>query len=107
VTCSRLALVGGAALSSGKDSDINPCKHPGGMSDTPYVDPIEHAWRHCNPHVPLPPALIQRAPLSSFALRRHSPEGNPLAEWPDTARETYGGPLSLAALPQITPPVGE
>jgi hypothetical protein len=28
---------------------------------TRYIDPIEHAWRHCNPHARLPSALERRA----------------------------------------------
>jgi hypothetical protein len=28
---------------------------------TRYIDPIEHGWRHCNPHTRLPSALVRRA----------------------------------------------
>ena len=41
------------------------------------VDPIEHAWRHCNPKTPVPSALSQGAVLSTqdvglLKLRRNS-----------------------------------
>lgn len=29
------------------------------MSHTLQIDPIAHAWRHCNPHAPLPSALAR------------------------------------------------
>jgi hypothetical protein len=37
------------------------------MNRKPQVDPIEHAWRHCNPDAPLPSPLAERVVLSTMA----------------------------------------
>lgn len=56
------------------------------MGDAAYIDPIEHAWRHCNPHSPLPPALVQRAGPSGVTFKLHSSDGQLVAEWSGTDR---------------------
>jgi len=34
------------------------------MNRRPLVDPIQHAWRHCNPDAPMPSPLAQGVVLS-------------------------------------------
>ena len=79
------------------------------MTHALYIDPIEHAWRHCNPRAPLPPILIQRAAPPAFTLSLYSSQGQLVAEWSGT-QDTRLGLLTVAILPQISPPnkeVGE
>ena len=75
--------------------------HGGGrMSNAPYIDPIQHAWRQCNPHAPLPSALVQRAAPFGWARTRDSPHGQVAAEWSGTTRDVQYGLLTLATLPR-------
>jgi len=57
------------------------------MSYAPYVDPIEHACRHCNPRPRLPSVLVQRAALSGLALRLYSTQDQLVADWSGTSRD--------------------
>jgi hypothetical protein len=71
------------------------------MGTTRYIEPIEHAWRRCNPHAPLPPTLVQRAAPSGLALSlyhaRLVAEGRP--------RSAFGTSIfTVATLPRISPP---
>lgn len=75
------------------------------MSDG-YVDPIAHAWRHCNPHTPLPSTLAQRAVPPGFGLRLFSSNSELVTEWSGT-KDTQHGLLTIAILPTISAPIGE
>ena len=39
-----------------------------GIMTQPLIDPITHAWRHCNPFTPLPAALVRYAGSSAMAV---------------------------------------
>ena len=73
------------------------------MSQGRYIDPITHAWRHCNPQVPLPSGLVPRAALSGLELNLYSSHGHPVAEWSGTTKDTQNGLLTVALLPRISP----
>jgi len=79
----------------------------GMMSHTPYIDPIAHAWRHCNPQAPLPSVLGKRAAPSGLALSIYSSHGQLVAERSRTAQDIQSGFLTVATLPRISPPMGE
>ena len=68
-----------------------------------HVDPIEHAWRYCNPHVPLPSALAARAPPSGLEISLDSFQGQLVAESPATTQDIQSGFLTVATLPRISP----
>jgi hypothetical protein len=72
------------------------------MSHAPYIDPIVHAWRYCNPRAPLPSALVQRPPPSRLALSLYSSHSQLMARWSGT-RDTQNGLLTVATLPRILP----
>jgi hypothetical protein len=74
---------------------------------TRYIDPIEHAWRQCNPHARLPSALVRRAAPSGLALSLYSSHGQLLAERSRTEQDIQSGFLTVATLPRISPPMGE
>ena len=76
------------------------------MSQARCIDPIEHAWRRCNPHSPLPSALVPRAMPSDLALGLSSSNGQPMAEVSGVARDTACDLLALAILPRISRPEG-
>ena len=63
----------------------------------PNIDPIAHAWRYCNPGVPLPFALAPRAGSLGLAL------GQPRPELSGTAQEAQTGLRAIACLPIISP----
>ena len=69
-----------------------------------YVDPIAHAWRHCNPYAPLPSALAPRAAPSGLALSLYSSHGK---RWSVATQDTWNGFLTIAALPLISPSTRE
>ena len=69
---------------------------------TRYIDPIVHAWRHCNPHAPLPSTLIHRAAPSGLALSLYSSHGRR----PRTSQDIQRRFLTIATLPRISPPMG-
>lgn len=73
----------------------------------PYVDPIGHAWRHCNPNAPLPSALVRRAAPSGLALGLYRSHGKLVAEWSGTVEDIRNGLLTVANLPLVSPPTGE
>ena len=77
------------------------------MGHALYVDPIAHAWRHCNPQAPMPSALAQRAAPSGLALSLYSSHGQLVAEWSGTTQDIQNGLLTLATLPRISSPTGE
>jgi hypothetical protein len=77
------------------------------MGDAAYIDPIEHAWRHCNPHSPLPPALVQRAGPSGVTFKLHSSDGQLVAEWSGTRQDVQDGFFTIATLPRISPPIAD
>jgi hypothetical protein len=52
----------------------------GDMNRKPLIDPIEHAWRHCNPDAPLPSPLARGAVLST-----KGPVAEPPSRTPDEA----------------------
>jgi hypothetical protein len=70
---------------------------------TRYIDPIAHAWRHCNPHAPLPSALTRRAAPSGLALSLYSSHGHRSG----TSQDIQSGLFTVATLPRISPPMGE
>lgn len=74
------------------------------MSHALYIDPIAHAWRHCNPHAPLPSVLVQRAPQFDLALSLYSSQRKEVAECSGTAQDARNGLLAIAILPQIVLP---
>jgi len=69
------------------------------VSYTPYIDPIEHAWRHCNPQAPLPPTLILRAAPSAWAFSQSSSQGQPVARLSGNAADARYGLLTVAISP--------
>jgi hypothetical protein len=71
-----------------------------------HIDPIEHAWRHCNPHARLPSALVRRAAPSGLALSLYSSHGQLVAERSRTAQDIQSGFLTVATLPRISSPMG-
>lgn len=73
------------------------------VSYTSYVDPIEHAWRHCNPHAPLPPALASRAGQFGFAFRLYSPQNQPVTELSRITEDARHGLLMVAISPWSAP----
>jgi hypothetical protein len=73
------------------------------VSYTPYVDPIEHAWRRCNPHAPLPPALVPRTGAFGFAFRLYSSESHPVTELSGISEDARHGLLMVAISPWIAP----
>ena len=74
------------------------------MPHPPQIDPIEHAWRRCNPRAPLPRTLAQRAAPSGLALGLYSSHARLRAE---RLGDTRHGLLTVAALPRISLPMGE
>ena len=72
------------------------------MSYASYVDPIEHAWRHCNPRAPLPSALALRAASSGSAVSLSSSPGQLAAGWSGTSQDIQFGLLTVATLPRIS-----
>jgi hypothetical protein len=77
------------------------------MSYAPYIDPIAHAWRHCNPHAPLPSALVSRAAPSGLALGLYSSHGQFVADRSGTSQNVQYSLFTLATLPRISHPLGE
>jgi len=75
------------------------------MSDRPYIDPIQHAWRHCNPHAPLPSTLVRLAAPSRLVLSLYSSQcdGQLVAEMSAITQDTRAGLLIVATLPRISP----
>ena len=73
---------------------------------TRYIDPIAHAWRHCNPNAPLPSALVRRAESSGSALRLPLFIVQLVAAWSGT-KDTQRALPTVANLPRISPPTGE
>src|SRR5262252_3461801 len=77
-----------------------PAMAKGGIvSYTPYIDPIEHAWRHCNPQAPLPPTLVRRAAYAALAFSQSSDQGQPVAKCVGTAADARHGLLTVAISP--------
>jgi hypothetical protein len=76
------------------------------MSHTLQIDPIAHAWRHCNPHAPLPSALAQHVAPSGLAVSLYWSKSRLVAEWSGT-QDTQHGLLTVATLPLISLPMGE
>ena len=74
------------------------------MGQGVYIDPIAHAWRYCNPHAPLPPALVRYTAPPGFALRRFPYISQLVPEWSGT-KDTQSALLAVAALPRISSPV--
>lgn len=70
------------------------------MPHPPQIDPIEHAWRHCNPRAPLPSTLVPRATPSGLALSLYSSRARLRAERLGDTRHHL---LAVAALPRISP----
>src|SRR3974377_1274530 len=68
----------------------------------PYVDPIAHAWRHCNPQAQLPSALAQHSAPSAFRLMRYASDGQLGTERSWTSRDIQHGLLTIATLPRIS-----
>jgi hypothetical protein len=76
------------------------------MSHT-HIDPIAHAWRNCNPHAPLPSALVRRAAPSGLALSLYWSHGQLVAARSGTSQDIQYGFLTVATLPGIPPPMGD
>ena len=74
----------------------------GVMSPTRYIDPIEHAWRHCNPHVPLPSILMRHAAPSGLAFSVYSSHRPLSAESSAAKPDIQAGLLTVATLPRIS-----
>jgi len=77
------------------------------VSRMPRIDPIEHAWRRCNPHAPLPSKLEARAAPSGLALRLYWSHAKLVAEWSGTTKDARRGRFTLTTLPRISRPVGD
>jgi len=77
------------------------------MSYAPYIDPIEHAWRHCNPRAPLPSALLLRAVSSVSAVGFYASHAQLVAERSGTSQDVQFGLLTVATLPRITAQIGD
>jgi hypothetical protein len=73
------------------------------VSHPPYIDPIAAAWRHCNPHVPLPSVLLPRIAQSGLALALYPSHGQLVAESSGPSHDIQAGLLTVATLPRITP----
>jgi hypothetical protein len=73
------------------------------MSHPPYIDPVAAAWRHCNPHVPLPSVLLPRTAPSGLALSLHSSHGPLVADSAEPSQDIQAGLLTVATLPRISP----
>lgn len=63
----------------------------------PNVDPIVHAWQHCNPSARLPSALLPRAGTFGLVL------GQPVPGLSGSAQEARNGLFAIATLPRIAP----
>ena len=69
----------------------------------PLIDPITHAWRHCNPFTPLPAALVRYAASSGLAISLSSAQ----AESADVPRQVAPpsdiriGLLTVAISPRV------
>ena len=72
------------------------------MSYAPYIDPIEHAWRHCNPYAPVPSALLQRAAPFGWTRAPYVAPAQLLAVWSATTQDIQYGLLTVATLPRIS-----
>src|SRR5215471_8232256 len=72
------------------------------VSYTPYIDPIEHAWRHCNPQAPLPPTLVPRAAYAAWAFSQSSDQGQPVANFFGNAADARQGLLTVAISPRTS-----
>jgi hypothetical protein len=68
----------------------------------PYTDPIAHAWRHCNPHAPLPPALAKRAPSRDLARSVYVSNDQTEAGSSGTAADARQRFVSFAIEPSIS-----
>jgi hypothetical protein len=77
------------------------------MNRRPLVDPMEHAWQHCNLCVPLPPILVQRAAPSGLALSLYSSHARLVAERSAPQRTRREHFLTVATLPRISSLMGE
>ena len=88
--CDAVAPAARARCSNGKEI-VSPTP--------PYIDPIAHAWRHCNPHAPLPSALATRAGSRSL----DSSNGQIVSQSSGTAEDARQGLLSVAMEPWISP----
>ena len=73
----------------------------GGMVSHTHIDPIEHAWRHCNPHVPLP-LLVQRARPFTTERRLFSSDDQLVSEAAQPPRDVQKGLLAVAIAPLIS-----
>jgi len=69
------------------------------VSYTPYIDPIEHAWRHCNPQAPLPPTLVPRAACAALTFSQSSDQSQPVARFFGNAADARHGLLTVAISP--------
>src|SRR5215470_18088741 len=69
------------------------------VSYTPYIDPIEHAWRHCNPLAPLPRTLVARAAHCALVFSQSSDRGLPVAKFFGNAADARHGLLTVAISP--------
>jgi len=70
----------------------------------PYIDPINHAWRHCNPQTPFPSVLGTRSAVSGLPIDLHSSRGQLVDEGPRTRQEdVQHGFLAVAISPWISP----
>ena len=68
----------------------------------PVIDPIAHAWRFCNPHAPLPAALVRYTPPSRFALSLVSSHGQLATARSGTSQDIQYGLLTLATLARLS-----
>jgi hypothetical protein len=77
------------------------------MTQPYYVDPIAHAWRHCNPRAPLPPLLVRAVAPSGLAPSLTSSQGQLMDEGSRTRQEEVRhGFVTVAIAPLISPADG-
>jgi hypothetical protein len=77
------------------------------MGQALHIDPIAHAWGHCNPHTPLPSALVRRAAPYGLALSLYSSNRQFVAGCSSATQDTRNGFLTVAVLPLISSPMGD
>ena len=68
---------------AGFTSPATPRLTKDGVMTQPLIDPITHAWRHCNPFTPLPAALVRYAAPSGLAVSLSPAQ----VEWVDVPKQ--------------------
>ena len=74
-----------------------------GIMTQPLIDPITHAWRHCNPYTPLPAALVRYAAPSALAhsLSSAQVESRDVPKPVPPPQDIRSGLLTVAISPRV------